>query len=122
MSAIEEIGTDARSADGYVVLFKMNTPKMTGVLAVPATPPKGVSLRKLRRVIETHFFMSVWLEGFEIESRTVGKSKSPNVFEIKFAVQKGMEEETLPLFLEFMRQCDVITNPIVCDTRDFKID
>lgn len=120
MFTVEEIGTDARSADGYVALFKFATPNMTGVLAVPFKPPKSTSLRKLRRMIEKHPDLSVQLEGFDIESRTVGRSFRPNVFEIKFAVKAGMEGDTIPLFLQIMLQCGVITNPIVSDVRSYK--
>jgi hypothetical protein len=119
-TTLDEVTTDARSADGYVVLFK-HSARMTGVLAVPATPPRSGSLKKLQKVIETHPQLSVVLEGFSIDSRTVGKSNHANVFEIKFAIRNGKEVGPILLFLEYLRQCRIITNPIVSDIRDFKV-
>jgi len=119
MFTIEDIGTDARSADGYVVLFKLGK-SHTGVLAVPAFPPKSSALRKLSKAIESHARLSVQLESFTIEPRAVGNLTTPNVYEIKFGVKIGTEI-VITDFLEFARQARVITNPIVSDMRNFKI-
>ncbi len=120
MSTIEEIGTDARSADGYVVIFRYSK-NVTGVLAVPAQPPKSTALRKLKKVISTHESLSVVLEGFEIEPRSVGRVTPAKLYEIKFGVKSGSEDKSIALFLEFARQCCVLTNPIVSDVRHFKL-
>jgi len=119
MSVIEEIGTDARSADGYVVVFKHGD-NHTGVLAVPATPPKSRQLTKLEKAVTTTTRLGERLKGFKIEPRTMGKARSPNVYEITFAVKNG-NDELIGLFLEYARQSCVLMNPIVSDMRDFKL-
>ncbi len=120
---VEEIGTDPRTSDGLVILFAIQKPaKLTGVLIFPATAPKAVALKKLRLVIDSHPTLKDQLRGFTIEPRTVGKIKRRHVFEIKFAVPVGTEEETIPLFLEYLRQCNIVTNPLGCDSRDFEVE
>ncbi len=116
---LEDITTDARVADGYVVLFKYKN--MTGFLAVPATPPRSSGLRKLLNAVKDHPRLSVALEGFEIGVRKVGQGAESNVFDIKFAVRNGDDVEPILLFLEYLKQCRVISNPIVSDIRRFKI-
>ncbi len=115
MSTIEDLSSDARSADGYVVLFKIDKPRLTGVLAVPATSPTAASLRKLTRAISYHPVLQVQLEGYEVTRR---QTKTTGACEIKFAVREGMEH-VVQEFLEYARQARVLMNPIICDMRDF---
>lgn len=115
MATIEDTGGDARSGDGYVILFKIVEPHMTGVLAVPAKSPPARSLSRLARAINRHDRLSVQLEGFEVTSRQTGKT---GVCEIKFAVRAGMEQ-VIQEFLEYAKQARVLTNPIISDLREF---
>lgn len=114
MSKIEEIGTNARSADGYVVLFRINDGR-TGVLVVP-TKPLAFSLRKLTKAIECHQRLDPLLEGFQITQRVLKNSRS--VSEIKFAI-RGEGDTLIEEFLEYAKQARVLINPIVSDLRDF---
>jgi len=118
-SNIEDIGTDARSADGYVVLFKHNQDH-TGVVAKPANCPTGGSLRRLTHAIESSPKLKTHLKGFRVVPRTIGSATVPNVYEVVFAV-RNTDDEPITLFLEFARQCRVIENPIVTDMRHFKL-
>lgn len=113
---IEDESSDARSADGYVVMFKIAKQKMTGILAVPSNPPKARSLSKLTRAISSHTRLKVQLEGYETTRR---QTRQTNVYEIKFAVREGMEN-VVQEFLEYAKQARVIMNPIISDMRNFK--
>ncbi len=116
MSTIEDTKGDARSGDGYVVLFRIPKSRMIGVLAVPSTPPIASSLRKLTKAIWSHPRLNVQLEGYEINRR---QTRQTNIYEIKFAVREGIEF-VIQEFLEYAKQARVIENPIICDMRDFK--
>jgi hypothetical protein len=89
---------------------------MTGVLAVPANPPKTSLLRKLTRAIEHHPRLSTGLAGYVIE-RTETK-QGVAVCEIRFAVHVG-SDALITEFLEYMRQSRVMVDPIISDLRDF---
>ncbi len=116
MSVIEDLSTDARSADGYVVLFKIAKPLMTGVLVVLATSPSAVSLRKLTKAISAHPRLHEQLEGYQTERRG---SPEEYTYEIKFAVLSTGIEGVIREFLEYARQACVLKKPIICDMRDF---
>lgn len=122
MSAIEEIGTDARKADGYVVLFRHGRTH-TGVLVVPVLLSRSTSswwkLKRLTAMVEAVPKLRSEMFGYNITPRTVGKkSRAPSIYEISFAVKNG-SDSTVELFLEFARQTEVLTNPIVSDMRGF---
>ncbi len=115
MSQIEDAIIDARSADGYVALFRIEEPKITGVLAVPHISPKAAYLRKLSRAISSHPRLSQLLKGYCIVRRSTSKAY---IYEIRFAIREGTEE-VLHEFLEYAKQARVMTNPIICDMRNF---
>lgn len=118
MATLEEIGTDARTADGYVVVYSYDR-DYDVVLAVPKDPPRGkYSLPRLKRTFGSFPQYHEVVRGFNVDSRTVGKNKIPTVYEIAFAVAKG-NDKVIELFLECARQSKVLTNPIVSDMRNF---
>jgi hypothetical protein len=122
MSSLESVGTDARTANGYVVVFTYSDTH-TAVLAVLATTPRCDSLNKLRLAIETFETLRGQIKGFEIKPQILGKSTAWNHFEIQFAIKKGPDENRLiELFLKFALQSRVLTNPIVTDLRNFKLE
>lgn len=118
MLNIEEIGADSRHADGYVALFRINQTFLTGVLVVLAKAPGAAAIRKLTHAIESHPSLKVELKGYQAERRTLKNGSS--VYEIKFAVETG-KDHLIFEFLEYAKQSRVLTNPILSDTRNFKL-
>ncbi len=118
MATLEEIGTDASTADGYIVIYSHDI-DYDVVLAVPKDPPRGKNtLPRFARSFTSFPLYRKFAQGFKVDSRTVKGKGVPTVYEIAFAVLKN-NDKVIELFVECARQSRVIKNPIVSDMRNF---
>lgn len=118
-SKLEEIGTDPRTADGYVVVWAHNA-QYDIVLAVPVGTKRVKAFGKLRLAFESHpLYRGV--RNYKNDQRTSANGSAIKaITEISFAVPFG-DERPITLFLELARQCRVLENPIVSDMRSYEL-
>jgi hypothetical protein len=114
MATLEEIGTDPATADGWVAVMQYNS-AYDLVVGVPLSP-KWRSLGRLRRSFESIMHTRGVQTVLKIESRK-GSKGIQRVYEISFLLLKK-QDEVICLFLECMRQSNIMANPIVSDLRN----